>query len=158
MRDHLRVLGTLNIAMGAMVALIGVAVFFISGAVAGFLASRISTSDHDAVVAAPIVAAGGLAVAIFFWVLSLPSIVGGWGLLQLKPWSWLLMVIVSILHLFHVPLGTALGVYGLWVLFSDDARRLLDRRSVGYGVPASPTVQTGERPTAYPPQQPPRPS
>ena len=156
MRDHLKVLGILNIAMGAMVALIGVAVFFITGAIAGYIASSINTSGHDAVVAAPVVAAAGLAVATFFWVLALPSILGGWGLLNLKSWSWLLMVIISVLHLFHVPLGTALGVYGLWVLFNDDTRRLLDKRSVGYGLPSS-AVQSDTSPNAYPSQQPPRP-
>lgn len=156
MRDHLKVLGILNIAMGAMVALIGVAVFFITGAVAGYIASSINTSAHDAIVAAPIIAAAGFAVAIFFWVLALPSIVGGWGLMNLKSWSWLLMVIVSVLHLFHVPLGTALGVYGLWVLFNDDARRLLEKRSVGYGLPST-AMQPGAPPNTYPPQQPPRP-
>ena len=113
-------------------------------------------SAHDSVVAGPIIAAVGLGVAIFFWVLALPSIIGGWGLINLKPWSWLLMVIISILHLFHVPLGTALGVYGLWVLFSDDARRLLNRRGAGYGLPG-PGMQAGVPPANYPSQQPPRP-
>jgi hypothetical protein len=156
MRDHLKVLGILNIVMGAMVALIGILVFFVTGAVAGFIASSINTNGHDAIIAAPIVATAGLVVAIFFWVLALPSILGGWGLLNLKPWSWLLMVIVSVLHLFHVPLGTALGVYGLWVLFNDDTRRLLDKRNVGYGLPSS-AIQTPASPNPYPPQQPPRP-
>jgi hypothetical protein len=155
MRDHLRVLGILNIVMGAVVALIGVVVFFVTGAIAGYVASSINVSAHDAVIAAPVIAGVGLGVAIFFWVLALPSIIGGWGLLNLKPWSWLLMVIISILHLFHVPLGTALGVYGLWVLFSDDAQRLLQRRSVGYGIPA-PGIHSNPPPN-YPSQQPPRP-
>lgn len=156
MRDHIRVLGILNIAMGAIVVLIGVAVFFVTGAIAGYVASAVNMTEHDAAIAAPIIAAVGLGVAIFFWVLALPSVIGGWGLLNLKPWSWLLMVIVSILHLFHVPLGTALGVYGLWVLFSDDAQRLLNRRKAGFGIPAA-GVQPGSSATSYPSQQPPRP-
>lgn len=156
MRDHLRVLGILNIIMGAMVALIGVAVFFVTGAIAGYVASSVNISPHDAVVAGPVIAAIGLGVAIFFWILALPSIIGGWGLLNLKPWSWPLMVVISILHLLHFPLGTALGVYGLWVLFSDDARRLLNRRTTNYGLPG-PGMQTGAPPPNYPSQQPPRP-
>ncbi|MBV8573131.1 MAG: hypothetical protein JO319_21125 [Acidobacteriaceae bacterium] len=155
MRDHIRILGVLNIVMGAMVAIIGIVVFFVTSAIAGYIASSINASAHDAVVAAPIIVAAGMGVAVFFWLLALPAILGGWGLLNFKPWSWLLMLIVSILHLFHFPLGTALGVYGLWVLYNDDARRLLGRRSVGYGVPTT-GVQPAPPPT-YPSQQPPRP-
>lgn len=52
MRDHIRVLGILNIAMGAMVALIGVAVFFVTGAIAGYVASSVNMTEHDAIIAA----------------------------------------------------------------------------------------------------------
>lgn len=156
MRDHLRVLAILNIAMGALTALIGVVVFFVTGALAGYIASAANLNQQDTATAVPIIAGIGLAIAIFFWVLALPSVLGGWGLLNLKPWSWLLMVIVSILQLFHVPIGTALGVYGLWVLFSDDAQRLLGRRRPEFGF-AGPGVETGPPASSYPSQQPPRP-
>ena len=56
----------------------------------------------------------------------MPAILGGWVLLNFRPWARPLMIVLSVLHLIHVPFGTALGVYGLWVLFSDDSRRLLE--------------------------------
>jgi len=68
----------------------------------------------------------GICVAIFLLVLAAPVIIGGWGLLNFRPWSRMLMIVLSVLHLIHIPLGTALGVYGLWVLFSDEGRRLLE--------------------------------
>ncbi|HEY7616961.1 MAG TPA: hypothetical protein VH744_09170, partial [Terriglobales bacterium] len=40
----------------------------------------------------------------------------GWGLLQRLPWARVLSLIVAFLALFSIPLGTALGVYTLWVL------------------------------------------
>jgi hypothetical protein len=33
---------------------------------------------------------------------------------------------MSVLHLFSVPIGTALGVYGLWVLFQPEAKQVLE--------------------------------
>jgi hypothetical protein len=36
---------------------------------------------------------------------------------------------------FHIPLGTALGVYGLWVLVNDETRRLLES---GGALPVAP--------------------
>jgi hypothetical protein len=76
--------------------------------------------------AAPIAATIGMVIATFFFALGLPAIIGGWGLLHYRPWSRILMIVISVFHLFHIPLGTALGVYGLWVLLNDDSRRLLE--------------------------------
>lgn len=126
MREHIRILGILNIIMGCFVALAGVVVLVIMGGIAGVITAS-STTDYDAkTVGAPIVAAIGMGIAIFLLLLAAPSIIGGWGLLKYRPWSRSLMIVVSVFHLLHIPLGTALGVYGLWVLFSDEARRILE--------------------------------
>jgi hypothetical protein len=36
------------------------------------------------------------------------------------------MIVISALHLLSFPIGTALGVYGLWVLLNEQSRRLLE--------------------------------
>jgi hypothetical protein len=49
--------------------------------------------------------------------------ISGWGLLQREPWARAATLIVGFISLFNVPLGTALGIYTLWVLLpaqSDD--------------------------------------
>jgi hypothetical protein len=53
-----------------------------------------------------ILAAGGICV--------------GWGLMQHRPWARITALILGVLSLFHPPLGTALGIYTLWVLLGDD--------------------------------------
>ena len=45
----------------------------------------------------------------------------GWGLMQRQPWARIAALILGILALFHPPFGTALGIYTLWVLLSNDA-------------------------------------
>ena len=42
--------------------------------------------------------------------------IAGWGLLQRESWARLLTLIVAFVGLFSVPIGTALGIYTLWVL------------------------------------------
>src|SRR5690242_12597134 len=107
MREHIRILGILNIVMGCFVALIGVAVLLVMGGVAGAIGVSIGYSnDTNGLAVAPIVAFVGLCIAIFFLVLALPSIIGGWGLLSFRPWARILIIIVSVFHLFHVPIGT----------------------------------------------------
>ena len=111
----------------------------------------------------------GVGVAVLITVLSLPQIIGGWGLTRFRPWARILMIVVSILNLFHIPIGTALGVYGLWVLFNDDTKRLFETGGVpsvpvtGYGAPGYPTyapppthpaTPLGGYPQARPPEPP----
>jgi len=45
----------------------------------------------------------------------------GWGLLQREPWARIVTIIMAFLALFHIPFGTALGIYTLWVLLPADS-------------------------------------
>ncbi|MFY9559434.1 MAG: hypothetical protein WAQ52_04300 [Terriglobales bacterium] len=44
-----------------------------------------------------------------------------------QPWARISAIVLGILALFHPPLGTALGIYTLWVLFSNNAGPEYDR-------------------------------
>ena len=155
MRDHIRILGILNIIMGALTALIGIAALLVLGGVAGAIGSGLSGDLDNGQVAAPVLAIIGLCIAVFFLILALPSILGGWGLLNFKPWARILIIIVSVLHLLNFPFGTALGVYGLWVLLSDEARRIFEAAARGYVPPPYPAQTSQPGPATYPPQAPP---
>jgi len=132
MRDHIKILGILNIVMGCLTASIGLVALVILGGLAGAISwSGVSFPDNGPPFAGPILSLIGLGVAAFFVLLGLPSVVGGWGLLKLRPWARVFTLIVSGFHLLHVPFGTALGVYGFWVLLSDEARTILSDRPGG---------------------------
>lgn len=126
MREHIRILGILNIVMGCLTAFGGIVLLIVMGGAAKLLMVAAGVGNDDAANAAPIVATIGVCIAVFLLVLAAPAIIGGWGLMNFRPWSRPLMIVLSILHLLHIPLGTALGVYGLWVLFSEEGRRLLE--------------------------------
>jgi hypothetical protein len=132
MRDHIKILGVLNIIMGCLTASVGLLALLILSGVAGAVHwSAMSSGEDGAFFAAPIISFIGLGVAAFFVLLGLPSIIGGWGLLKLRPWARVLTLVVSAFHLLHVPFGTALGVYGLWVLLSEESRVILSDRPGG---------------------------
>ncbi len=130
MRDHIKILGILNIIMGSLTALGGLAVVLFMGGIASFMAMGVPNSSandaENARMAAPWLGLIGVVVAVFLMALALPSIIGGWGLLKYKSWSRIVMIIVSGLNLLHIPLGTALGIYGLWVLLNEQSRQLLE--------------------------------
>lgn len=47
----------------------------------------------------------------------------GWGLLQRERWARTLTLVLSFLALLNIPLGTALGIYSLWVLLPEESER-----------------------------------
>ena len=53
-------------------------------------------------------------------VIALPSLIAGWGLLNNKSWAMLLALIVGCLRLFSFPIGTAIGIYTIWVYVEDN--------------------------------------
>ena len=149
MREHIRLLGILNVVMGCLTAAIGLIALLVMGSAAHIVSSLAGMNYQEAVAAGPVIAAIGLAIGVFFLLLAAPSIIGGLGLLNFRPWSRIVMIVLSIFHLLHVPLGTALGVYGLWVLFSDEARRLLESGGQVGQVPPGYYAQA-----TYPPRPP----
>lgn len=60
----------------------------------------------------PFIRVIGVVVIVFF---SLPSIVGGIGLLSEKKWGLTLLLIMGCFKLFAFPIGTLLGIYTIWV-------------------------------------------
>ncbi len=48
------------------------------------------------------------------------GILGGAGLLQHDRWARMLVIVLSCINLLRMPVGTALGIYGLWVLMSAE--------------------------------------
>ena len=63
--------------------------------------------------------------------MSLPAVIIGYGLYRMRPWSRLAGIVLSIISLLSFPIGTILGIYGLWVLFNKDGQTLFE--------PAGPT-------------------
>lgn len=59
-------------------------------------------------------------VALFVClVIALPSLIAGWGLLNNRGWAMTLALIVGCLRLFSFPIGTAIGIYTIWVYVED---------------------------------------
>jgi signal transduction histidine kinase len=49
-----------------------------------------------------------------------------------KPWARLVALVLSVLHLFILPFGTALGAYALWVLVHNEARHEFEPTPAGH--------------------------
>jgi hypothetical protein len=128
MAQHVKIIGILHIAFGALVVLAGVIVLIVMGGIAAGVGTAAHNSDDY--VAVPILGGIGGMVFIVCMVLGLPGIIGGIGLLQFKPWARILVIVLSVLDLFNIPFGTALGIYGLWALLNTETEQMFSRQTL----------------------------
>ena len=136
MQQHVKILGVIHIVMGGLCVLIGLAVMiaFLFG---GALAAVGAAHDPDAAIAAPVLGLIGGVLFFLIAVLAVPGIIAGVGLLKYRPWARILTIVLSALHLFNVPIGTALGIYGFWVLLNSETERLFAGPGAAFVPPAA---------------------
>jgi hypothetical protein len=125
MRTHIQILAALQIAYAVIGILVALGILLLFGGLAAMVG--ISGPADDAAVAAPLLAVIGTVTAGFLALLSVPRLIVGIGLLQRRSWARVLTLIVCAIGLFEFPIGTALGIYGFWVLTREESAVILDR-------------------------------
>ncbi len=125
MKTHIQILAILNIAWGALGFLGALLIFLIFGGAMGIIGVA-AHNDPGAGIAIPIVGLVGGVIFLIIVITSVPSLVIGIGLLRCASWSRIAGIILSAVHLLNIPFGTALGIYGLWVLLSRDSLPLFE--------------------------------
>jgi hypothetical protein len=126
MDTHVKVLAYLSIIFGVLGTMVGLGLM----ALLSVIGVAGAASDPDAWVAIPILGFTGAALGAFILILSLPGIIAGIGLLKFRPWARILTIVLSALNLMNFPIGTIIGIYGLWVMLSDEGSRLFARPPV----------------------------
>ena len=127
MEQHMKILGILNLIYGILGVLVAVVVVLVFGIPAGMV---IADQDPDAAEALSIFGIVGGFIVVLVAIFSVPAFVAGIGLLKYKSWARPWTIVASVLHLFSIPFGTALGVYGLWVMFKDETVALIRAKNL----------------------------
>lgn len=117
MNTHIRVIGVIDIVLGSVTALGGVALLiaFLTGAL---------TLDGASTAAAGAIMGASLFVSTFLIAVGILGIVVGIKLGDHENWARVTQIIFGVLQLFNFPLGTAFGVYSLWAMLSEEGREL----------------------------------
>ena len=121
MADHIRIVAILHIIFSAITIIGALAVLALFGGVATFVTA---SGSHDAAPVAPIIGLVGVIICSILVLIGVPGLIAGIGLLKFKPWARMLGIVISALDLVSVPFGTALGIYGLWALLSQEGEML----------------------------------
>src|SRR5689334_2428260 len=118
MQTHVKVLGVVYLAFGVCTLLVALFTVLAVGGAAGIVGA--TAERQDAAIAIPILGIAGTALAAFLAAFALPSLITGYGLLKFKPWARIVGIILSAISLIHLPIGTLIGAYGLWVLLNKE--------------------------------------
>lgn len=109
---HVTILGWLYIVGNAIFLLIGAFVFVLLAGIG------VASGDSQAMAILSVV---GTVVGALLAVLAIPGLAAGYGLLAHKAWGRVLAIVLGILGLINFPVGTAIGIYAIWVLLQEAA-------------------------------------
>ncbi len=124
MLTHVKTLGILNIVLSSLGILAAVLALLFFGGIAGIVG--MACQDEGRLIAVPILGLVGSLIFILVMLVSIPGVIAGVGLLKLRPWARILSIVISAVNILNFPFGTALGVYGLWVLLSNETIALFE--------------------------------
>jgi hypothetical protein len=124
-REHVRLVGILWMAYSVLHVVAGAAAIFIAQTLFGHFIHLHNGSPHEFTIwLQPLFKFVGVLILVKAAV----GFIAGWGLLQREDWARTVALVVGFVALLNVPIGTALGIYTLWVLLpqqSDDEYRSL---------------------------------
>ncbi len=119
---HVDFLGVLFIVWGLLTTVIGLSTLALGVGAAALIASPERPSSFAASFTA--VAFTTLAIIAILW--GLAHVAVGVPLRKHRHWSRLGALVLGSIDLVLLPYGTALGVYAIWVLIRQDAKRLFE--------------------------------
>lgn len=118
MESHKKVLGILYVVLASIQILIMCLVSILFTTIIGFVMSQAEPKDAQVLELVLGILKYIPALVIIF--LALPAMAAGIGLLAKKPWALVLALIIGCLNIFSFPIGTAIGVYTIWVYAEDN--------------------------------------
>ena len=121
MKAHLNVVGVIDLVTGVFFTVMGVLVSLGVLLFGPWINGAALWQQEGGIVALAIM----LSVSGVFFALGVPSLLAGIGLLKQMRWARTLAIVLAILALASFPVGTAAGVYTLWVLTHRETEQLL---------------------------------
>jgi hypothetical protein len=118
-QEHIRLLGILWLAEATLTAVAGVVMCIVGNTVFAHMQEMGARPEVPAGFLRSLFTLIGIAILVKAAV----GFLAGWGLLQREPWARILTIVLSFLALVNLPLGTALGIYSLWVLLPAQSER-----------------------------------
>lgn len=121
MQTHVKVLGVLFAVCAAFLAFMAAAFPLGLGIVSMFVGQ---SDDPDAATGPMVLGMVGTALSVFLGFLAAVWGVCAYGILKHKSWGRIFAIVLSAMSLVKIPFGTALGIYGLWIMFNKETEAI----------------------------------
>ena len=118
MKQHVSFVGALHVGFGILGLLGALAIYLSFIFVFDFV--------EQEPIAQKILSFVGNTLSLIILFFSSLGVIGGIGLFSYKPWARILVMIVSAINCLNVPVGTAKGVYSIWVLMQPETIELFE--------------------------------
>lgn len=119
MKQHVSFVGALHIGFGILGLLGALTVFIIFNFAQGFVIEEPLAEEILSFIG------GTISLIIMFF--AALGIIGGIGLFSYKSWARILVMIVSAVNCLNIPIGTAKGVYSIWVLMQKETMEIFEQ-------------------------------
>jgi hypothetical protein len=117
-REHVRLVGVLWLAYSALHVVGGLVVMVIARTIFGHVIHIQDGPPPEVTVwLRPVLSFIGWLILVK----GAAGFVAGWGLLQRQEWARVFALVMGFIALLSVPIGTALGIYTLWVLLPSQS-------------------------------------
>lgn len=121
METHKRILGILFIISGSVQILIMLILSTLFSILLPYILEHAQVDEQWILVwIVPLIRIITFGVILLF---AVPSIIGGIALLNKKKWALTLVLVLGCFKLFTFPIGTAIGIYTIWVYSEDHKHR-----------------------------------
>jgi hypothetical protein len=124
MPSHVDFVGTLFIIWGLLTALVGVSTLALGVGAVALIASAARGGGGQVAAGLTAMVFTTLAIIAILWGAAHVGV--GVPVRRRRPWSRLIALMLGSVDLLLLPYGTALGCYTLWVLLSEDGKKLFD--------------------------------
>lgn len=114
---HKKVLGILYIVSAAFTVLGVLVLNALLSMIFAFAFEEVSPDEQQVIEFITTLVAYIPGIIIVFF--ALPTLIAGVGLLTRQSWAVIFALIVGCLKLFSFPIGTAIGVYAIWIFAED---------------------------------------
>jgi small-conductance mechanosensitive channel len=135
-KEHNNLLGIFILIQGGLTVFVGLLLVLIYGGMGVALMG--AGPDDGARMAGGMIFVIGLIVAVVVIAFSALYLYTGFKIRKQQSIGRTLGIIVSVLSLFSFPLGTALGIYGLWFLLGDMGKELYLGQPTGFATSPPP--------------------
>jgi hypothetical protein len=119
--DHKKILGVLYIITGALTIMVILVLQAVMTTIYAFAFGDANPEDQAAFQFAMSMVRYFQFLVIFLY--CIPTLIAGIGLLLKQSWAMIIALIVAALKLFSFPVGTAIGIYAIWIYAEEQRLR-----------------------------------